>query len=115
MAKTLRHFLFAAALFSFAGAARAEPDAKTVRLWRAKCASCHGADGNGKTEQGEKMGVSDMTSAAWQKKTTDDAIKKAILDGKKAEGKTEGMDPYKDSLSAEQIDALAAHVRTLAK
>ena len=30
-----------------AASARAEVDAKIVRTWKAKCASCHGVDGKG--------------------------------------------------------------------
>jgi len=40
-------------------------------------------------------------------------MKKAILDGFKREGKPEGMDPFKDSLTPEQVDQLVAYVRTL--
>jgi mono/diheme cytochrome c family protein len=104
----------AAAVTSFAPRrASAEADPKTVRTWKAKCASCHGVDGKAKTETGEKLSIPDMTSAAWQKKVTDAQIKAAINDGIKREGKPEGMDGFKDKLTPEQIDALAAYVRTL--
>ena len=99
----------------FPRAASAEPDAKTVRLWKAKCASCHGVDGKGKTETGEKLGIPDMTTAAWQKKVTDAQAKTAILDGLKRPGKTEGMDPYRDKLEPEQVDALVGYVHSLGK
>ena len=91
--------------------ARAEADKKTERTWKAKCASCHGADGKGKTETGEKAGIADYTSADWQKSKTDADIKKAITDGVK--GKKAEMDGYKDKLSAEEIDKLDAYVRAL--
>jgi mono/diheme cytochrome c family protein len=87
--------------------ARAEMEKKTERLWKAKCASCHGADGKGETEQGRKLGVKDYTSAEWQKSKTDAQIKAAIVDGVK------GMDGYKDKLAADQVDALVAGVRAL--
>src|SRR5213595_1691699 len=61
--------------------ARAEVDKKTEKTWKAKCASCHGADGKGKTESGEKMAVGDYTDPAWQKSKSDADIKKAITDG----------------------------------
>ena len=48
--------------------ALAQPsDPKTERLWKAKCASCHGADGKAQTEQGKKMAMHDITTAEWQK------------------------------------------------
>jgi cytochrome c6 len=96
-------------------AASAESDAKTVRLWKAKCASCHGVDGKGKTETGEKLKIPDMTSPGFQKKVSDAEMKAAILDGFKREGKPEGMDPYRDKLTPEQVDSLVAYVRTFGK
>jgi mono/diheme cytochrome c family protein len=95
--------------------ASAETDPKTVRTWKAKCASCHGVDGKAKTETGAKLAIPDMTAAAWQKKVSDADMKKAILEGFKREGKPEGMDPFKDSLTPEQIDQLVAYVRTFGK
>ncbi len=95
--------------------ASAETDPKTVRTWKAKCASCHGVDGKAKTETGEKLAIPDMTSPAWQKKVGEAQMKVAILDGVKREGKPEGMDGFRDKLSPEQVDALVAFVRDLGK
>jgi len=92
-------------------ASRAEADKKTEKTWKAKCASCHGADGKGKTESGEKMGVVDLTSADAKKKT-DEQLKDAITNGAKGKGDA-AMEGYKDKLSAEEIDKLVAHVRSL--
>ena len=94
-----------------AGSARAEADAKIVRTWKAKCASCHGVDGKGDTETGKKAKLPDFTKADWQKGKTDAQIKSAIENGAKKDGNE--MDPYKDKLSPEQIDGLVAFVRTL--
>ena len=71
-------------------AAHAEVDKKTERTWKAKCASCHGANGKGQTDQGKKMGIADYTAADRQK-----------------------MDPFKDKLDAAQIDSLVGYVRSL--
>jgi mono/diheme cytochrome c family protein len=92
-------------------------DPKTDRLWRAKCASCHGDAGKGDTEQGQKMGVRDMSQASWQKEFADEKLKQAISDGVKRDkgGKKQEMDAYKDKLRPEQIDALVAFVRGLGK
>ena len=101
-----------------AGNAQAQaPDKKTERLWTSKCSSCHGVDGKGDTEQGKKMKIVDMTTAAWQSKHTDESIKKAILEGTKKEegGVKKEMDPYKDELKPEQVDALVKHIRSLKK
>ena len=104
-----------AALFiGLPAAALAEDDVKTARTWKAKCASCHGADGKGQTEQAKKMGgIRDMSTAEWQKDWTDEKVKKAIVDGVK-EGKKE-MEAYKDKLKPDQVDALVKFVRTFKK
>ena len=94
---------------------RAETDKKTERLWKSKCASCHGADGKGQTEMGKKMGIEDYTSPAWQKAHSDADLKKAVEVGVKREknGQKQEMEGYKDTLPAEQIDLLVVHVRSL--
>jgi mono/diheme cytochrome c family protein len=99
------------------GLALAEPNPQMDRLWRAKCASCHGPDGKGQTEQGKKMAVADMTTAEWQGKFDDAKIKSAIADGLKRDkdGVKQEMDAYKTKLKPEQIDGLAAYVRGLKK
>jgi len=108
-----------AALFATAlcGPAHADADKKTIRTWKAKCASCHGEDGKGATEQGKKMGVRDMTSPEFAKDVTDAKAKDAIANGLKRQkdGKTQEMEPYKDKLKPEEIDALVAYVKTLKK
>ena len=90
-------------------------DPKTERLWKAKCASCHGADGKGDTEQGKKMAMHDLTTAAWKKAFTDEKIKQVILDGvdEQKEGKHKQMDPYKTKLTPEQVTLLVAFCRGL--
>ena len=91
--------------------ARAEVDKKIERTWKAKCASCHGADGKAQTDQGKKMKIADMTSAEWQKGKTDAQIKTAIENGVK-KGDAE-MDGFKDKLPPDQIEGLVAYVRSL--
>jgi len=95
--------------------ARGETDKKTERVWKSKCASCHGADGKAQTDQGKKLGVADYTQPAWQKARTDEQLKKGIAEGvsRVHEGKQQEMSGYKDQLSGEQIDALVAYIRTL--
>jgi mono/diheme cytochrome c family protein len=97
--------------------AAAETDKKTIRTWKAKCASCHGEDGKGDTEQGKKMGVRDMTQADFWKGLTDAKMKDVITNGLKQtkDGKTQEMEPYKDKLKPEEIDALVAYVKTFKK
>ena len=91
------------------------PDKKTERLWKSKCAACHGADGKGDTDQGKKMKIANMATAAYQKSFTDDQLKNAILNGVKTEkdGVKKEMDPYKDELTPEQVNALVQFIRAL--
>jgi len=103
---------------AFPPAARAGgPDKKTERLWKSKCASCHGEDGKADTEKGKQMKVGDLTSAEFQKKRTDEEMKKVINEGFKVEkdGVKKEMDPYKEELKPDQVDALVAFIRGLKK
>ena len=113
----IRSALGLAIAFGVYGAASAAdaPDKKTERLWKSKCASCHGADGKGDTEQGKKMQTVNMATKAYQSSRTDDQIKKAILEGVKTEkgGVKKEMDPFKDELKPDQVDALVAYIRAL--
>ncbi len=95
----------------------AHADPQTDRLWKGKCAGCHGADGKGQTEQGKKMTVGDMSTAAWQGQFSDDKIKAAVSDGIKRDkgGVHQEMEPYKGKLRGDQIDAVTAYIRTLKK
>jgi mono/diheme cytochrome c family protein len=93
-----------------AASARAEVDKKAERNWKAKCASCHGADGKAQTDQGKKMKIADMTSAEWQKGKTDAQLKNAIENGvKKGDAEMEG---FKEKLDPAAIDGLVAYIRT---
>ena len=77
-------------------------------IYKAKCASCHGADGKGQTTMGKKFALRDLGSPDVQKQT-DKQLYDVTADGK---GK---MPAYKDKMSADDIKALVAHMRTFAK
>jgi len=99
------------------GRASAEVDKKILRTWKAKCASCHGEDGKGATEQGKKMGVRDMTSGDFWKDLTDAKMKDAIANGLKQtkNGKVQEMEAYKEKIKPEDIDALVTYVKIFKK
>ena len=82
----------------------AAEDGKT--LYEQKCALCHGKDGVAKPAGQGSMNFNDP---AFQKSWSADAIAKITAEGK---GK---MPAYRSKLSGEQIHAIAAHVKTLAK
>lgn len=101
---------FVAALITVAALAPAAAFAEVdvPRLWKKKCAMCHGADGKAKTKMGAKYKVPDISTAEWQAKWTDEQIREVIENG----GKTK-MPAFKGKLSAEEIDAMVKKVREL--
>jgi mono/diheme cytochrome c family protein len=115
MSRTLSLLIGAALTASLVAPAVSAQDAKIARTWKAKCASCHGADGKGDTDQGKTSGIEDYTKPDWQKAHDDGVIKKAITEGVNREknGKKQEMDAYKEKLTPEQIDGLVQYVRSL--
>ena len=99
-----------AGLFAFiftsngAGAPAAAADA--AHTYKAKCASCHGADGGGATAAGKAMKLRDLRSPEVQK-LTDAELLAFIAKGK---GKMPG---YEKTLGAATCKALVAHMRKL--
>ncbi len=73
-------------------------------VYKAKCASCHGADGAG--AMAKKMGSRDLNSADFQK--TPDADVVAVIT--KGKGKMPG---YDGKLTADEITATAKYLKTL--
>lgn len=99
-----------AGLFAFiftsnsAGAPVAPADAAAT--YKAKCASCHGADGSGSTATGKKLNLRDLRSADVQSQT-DAQLYEITAKGK---GKMPG---YEKTLGADTCKALVAHIRKL--
>jgi len=85
-----------------------KPEKKLVRSWDSKCATCHGEDGRGHTEQGKEMGIDSMTKAAYWKDVTVERARKSVLEGLKrtVNGKEQEMKPFADRLTPQQVDAL---------
>jgi cytochrome c553 len=79
-----------------------------AETFKAKCASCHGADGTGQTAVGKAMKLRDLTSADVQSQT-DDQLLAIVTKGK---GKMPG---YEKTLGADKCKELVAHIRTLKK
>jgi mono/diheme cytochrome c family protein len=72
--------------------------------FKAKCASCHGADASGNTPVGKSLKIRDLRSAEVQSQS-DDELFNTIAKGK---GKMPG---YEKSLGAEQIHQLVTFIR----
>ncbi len=94
------------ALFVLASPLQAQGDAAST--YRAKCASCHGADGKGDTPAGKALKARDFASPEVQKET--DAELVSITQ----KGKNK-MPAYGTSLKDAQIKDLVAYIRSLTK
>lgn len=112
----MKRLMYLSVALALASAPAFAADKKIERLWKSKCQSCHGADGKAQTEKGKKMKMYDLSTAEWQKKMTDDEMKKVLLEGvaEEKDGVKKEMDGYKD-LPADQIDGLVKFVRELKK
>ena len=77
------------------------------------CSTCHGLDGTGNGPASESLNPKprNYTDAAWQSATTDDEIKKIILEGGQAVGKS-GMMPAQPGLK-DQPQVLAEIVKII--
>jgi len=96
--------IFAASMFC----ASANADDKSAALYKQKCAACHGPDGKGETATGKAMKVRSFADPEVAK-VSDDELAGAIEKGK---GK---MPAYGKSLKPDEIKAMVAYVRSLAK
>ena len=94
----------AAGLVLMAGPARS--DDKSVSLYKAKCAVCHGPSGKGDSPAGKSMGVLSFSDPKVAGRT-DAELMGAIEKGK---GK---MPAYGKSLKPDEIQGLVAYIRSL--
>ena len=77
-------------------------------IYKAKCASCHGADGKGLTPVGKKMNLRDLGSPDVQKQTDKELYDWTAV----GKGKMPG---YKEKLSEGDINALVVFMRSFKK
>jgi mono/diheme cytochrome c family protein len=95
-------------LLLMAGIPTPGADEATVKLYQAKCASCHSADGSGTSVVGKALKVRDIRDPEAQK------ISDADLTTLIAKGKDK-MPGNEKTLNPEQIKALVAYTRELAQ
>jgi cytochrome c6 len=86
----------------------ARSDDKSAAVYKQKCASCHGADGKGETPAGKAMKVRSFASPETAKMSDDELA--GIIE--KGQGK---MPKYGATMKADEIKAMVAYIRTLAK
>lgn len=78
------------------------------RLWRARCASCHGEDGAARTKTGQRHHISSMTDPGWHDRWPDASIERAIRNGVSATP----MRAFAARFTTDEIAALVMHIRT---
>ena len=92
--------------------------AEAKSIYASKCAMCHGADGTGNGQAAAMLDPKprNYTDAAWQASVTDDELKKTILKGGQAVGKSASM-PGNPDLEGkpEIVDGLVKIIRGFKK
>ena len=78
-------------------------------LFLQSCATCHGPDGRADTKMGRYLGVKDLT----QSKLTETDIEQIIRLGVTSPDGRRRMPAFEESLSAEDVKAIAAAVKAL--
>ena len=81
-----------------------------ARLWRKKCAACHGADGAGRTRFAEGRPFADLTDGRWKHGADRASLRRLVAEGDPASA----MPPFGGRLTPEEIDAVVDHALKLA-
>lgn len=94
------------------------PAERGAATFKALCVTCHGTTGNGDGPGAAALDPKPrtFTDKKWQSSVTDDHIRKVVLYGGAAVGKSAAM-PAQPQLRSqpEVLDALVAHVRKFAQ
>jgi cytochrome c6 len=83
-------------------------DDKSAATYKAKCATCHGADGKGDTPAGKSTKVRSFADAEVVKASDDDLA--GIIEKGKAK-----MPGYGKSMKPDEIKDMVAYIRSLVK
>ncbi len=98
--------LVTAAGMVYGGAA--EATGKNMRtFYMDNCAGCHGPDGSAVNAEGKSLRGENLTDPDWQKKTSDETMVKAILNGKFFGW---AMPAFKDRLSKDDAQRMVTDV-----
>ncbi len=89
---------------------------KAMTIWRERCATCHGMDGDGDGPQAEHLEVRPRTLSdrAWREKVTDEHLRTVIVEGGAAVGLNIAMAPNPDLRDQPKVlEGLVQHIRRL--
>jgi len=92
-------------------ASRAQSDDAAAKLFKNRCATCHGPDGKGDTTAGKAAGTKDWTDGKTLKALSDQQIEGTIRTGVKAPSGKDRMPPFAKLPDAE-VAALRKIVRS---
>jgi mono/diheme cytochrome c family protein len=81
-----------------------------TRVWRKKCAACHGSDGRGRTRFAEGRPYADLTDGRWRHGPDRAAVLRLVADGDPAST----MPPFRGRLSGAELEAVVDHVLRVA-
>jgi mono/diheme cytochrome c family protein len=104
---------------SVAGGGTSSASIKAEEIFKQQCSTCHGEDGKGAGAAAATLNPKprNYTDKTWQASVTDDQIKKVIVEGGAANGKSPSMAPYgflfKDDPAA--LDELVKKIRAFGK
>ncbi|MCO5170701.1 MAG: PQQ-dependent sugar dehydrogenase [Planctomycetes bacterium] len=80
--------------------------------YEAVCARCHGIDGRGEASLGAGVAPRpDFTDPAWQALRTDDELRRVVLEGGAAAGKSRDMPAWQGFFDDDEMDALIELIR----
>ena len=85
-------------------------EAPGERVWRRKCAACHGPDGAGRTRFAEGRPYADLTDGKWKHAPDRESLRRLVAEGDPASP----MPPFTGTLTPEEIDAIVDWTLALA-
>jgi mono/diheme cytochrome c family protein len=80
------------------------------RVWKRKCAACHGTDGAGRTRFAETRPFADLTDGKWRHVPDRATLRKLVAEG----DPRSTMPPFEGTLTPAEIDAVVDHALKLA-
>lgn len=104
----------ACVLFCLATAVCASGAPNPSALWNKHCSECHGKDGRGRTKEGRRLNITDLSNRQVQAFISDEQATRAIKQGIR-DDKGEIMHPVGASFSDDEVKALVRHFRSLAR
>ena len=87
----------------------ADPD-PAARVWKRRCAACHGPDGAGRTRFAQGRPWADLTDGKWRHGPDRDALRRLVAEG----DPSSAMPPFAGTLTPEEIDAIVDWTLALA-